>query len=77
MALLGIKAANEEQKEETQEDKETTPETERWLGKSKGSWKEAREKHNMLQGKADAEDESQQPGTVMESQATPQAVPIN
>lgn len=75
--LTGNKSKPKEQKGGTSEDKETTLETMRWLRKLKGGYKETREKHSTLQGKADAEDESSQLAKMMESLMTPQAMPIN
>lgn len=75
--LTGNKSKPEEQKGRTSEDKETTIETMRWLRKFKGGYKETREKHSTLQGKADAEDESSQLAKMMESLMTPQAMRIN
>lgn len=72
----GNKSKPKEQKEERRKT-ETSPETRRWLREFTESCKEARERQDPLQGKADAEDESSQLAKMMESQTTPQAVPIN
>ena len=73
VALLGIKGNLKSKRRNIGKRQETR----RWLREFKGGCREAREKPNTLQGKADAEDESSQLAKMMESQTTPQAGPIN
>ena len=74
--LIGNKSKPEKQEEEHRKTKRQ-PQKQGWLTEFKRGCKEAREKHNTLQGTADAEDESSQLAKMMESQTTRQAVPIN